>query len=365
MKRQSKATATHEKELYKAGLHKTQNSTLTTFFHPKSIFFGFLFVLLGFAAKGEATLFAVLLWKNWDKFYFFSEKSNEGNVSIGSENVSEVNTFSENIPNNEDLDFLESHSMKDLPYFICSSLVVSNTIFLGVGGFLHWYFYIRQRDTPENWKCQPKRFLTEENERHEFWLGECCLILNAAVSGVASCYVANTGYHSKVYFDINDYGWIYFLLSTILLFLIQDAMSYYYHRMLHWPIFYKSFHKWHHRYHSPTAWSAVAMHPVESLVFEILLLIPMLIIPFHFVSVAVLFHYLFFYGLVDHSGIDMDSIWPWQPPVRFHDDHHKYFHVNFGFNTMMFDRFHDTLRKTSRQYGEDIFYGRGAEKKVE
>jgi len=35
---------------------------------------------------------------------------------------------------------------------------------------------------------------------------------------------------SRVYFDINKYGWIYFFFSTILLFLMQDAASYYYHR---------------------------------------------------------------------------------------------------------------------------------------
>lgn len=62
------------------------------------------------------------------------------------------------------------------------------------------------------------------------------------------------------------------------------------------------------------------------------------------------------------SGIDLEAVWPWQPPVRFHDDHHKYFHVNFGFNTQIFDRFHDTLRKKSRKYSETMFGGRGVEK---
>lgn len=37
----------------------------------------------------------------------------------------------------------------------------------------------------------------------------------------------------------------------------------------------------------------------------------------------------------------------------------RYFHVNFGFNTYFFDWFHDTLRKENREYGEDVFGGRG------
>jgi len=345
--------------LYKAGLHKTQNSLLNVIFQPKSIVFVFLSLIFGLAAKGEGALFAVLLWKNWEKFYFFSKATDE-NLPIADENSTVLNT-SDSILEDEDVG--PANSFQDLPYFIASAMIVSQTIFLGIGGYLQWKYYVKQKSTPEEWKCQPKKFLTDENERHEFWLGETCLILNSIMSGVGSCYIHNTGYHSKVYFDINEYGWIYFIFSTVLLFLIQDALSYYYHRMLHWPIFYKTFHKWHHRYHSPTAWSAVAMHPVESLVFELFLFLPLLMIPFHFVSVVIMFHYLFYFGLIDHSGIDMDSIWPWQPPVRFHDDHHRYFHVNFGFNTMIFDKFHDTLRTKSRTYGEDIFYGKGAEKK--
>lgn len=62
-----------------------------------------------------------------------------------------------------------------------------------------------------------------------------------------------------------------------------------------------------------------------------------------------------------YLGVDMDSIFPWQPPVRFHDDHHKYFHVNFGFNLTIFDQFHDTMRKHGRIYGEHLYGGRGVE----
>lgn len=37
----------------------------------------------------------------------------------------------------------------------------------------------------------------------------------------------------------------------------------------------------------------------------------------------------------------------------------RHFHVNFGFNTYFFDWFHDTLRKESRVYGEEVYGGRG------
>ena len=40
----------------------------------------------------------------------------------------------------------------------------------------------------------------------------------------------------------------------------------------------------------------------------------------------------------------------------------RYFHCNFGFNTTLFDRLHDTLRRNDREYGEHIFYGKGKPK---
>ena len=70
--------------------------------------------------------------------------------------------------------------------------------------------------------------------------------------------------------------------------------------------------------------------------------------------------YVFTIALFYSSGIDLHSILPWQAPARFHDDHHKYFHCNFGHNVMIFDRFHGTMRRKDRRYGEDVFYGKGA-----
>jgi len=42
--------------------------------------------------------------------------------------------------------------------------------------------------------------------------------------------------------------------------------------------------------------------------------------------------------------------------------HNRYFHVNFGFNTYLFDWLHGTLRRPDREYGEDIFGGKGRKK---
>lgn len=151
-------------------------------------------------------------------------------------------------------------------------------------------------------------------------------------------------------------------MSTVAFFFYTDAMAYYVHRVLHTRFVYKRIHKWHHRYKAPTAFSVAAMHPLEFLVFQAILVSPILWFPMHVSVYLGIMSYLYFYGLCDHSGVHLTALWPWQPSSMFHDDHHKYFHCNFGQNLAIWDKFHDTFRKGDRQYGESIFGGRGVTK---
>ena len=50
--------------------------------------------------------------------------------------------------------------------------------------------------------------------------------------------------------------------------------------------------------------------------------------------------YTYYHGIIDHSGITFKHYWwqPWQPDCIFHDNHHQYFHVNFGFNIKFWDQ---------------------------
>lgn len=50
--------------------------------------------------------------------------------------------------------------------------------------------------------------------------------------------------------------------------------------------------------------------------------------------------YNYYHGIIDHSGVNFKAFWwqPWQPDAIFHDNHHQYFHVNFGFNCSIWDK---------------------------
>ncbi|KAK3105628.1 hypothetical protein FSP39_002201 [Pinctada imbricata] len=125
----------------------------------------------------------------------------------------------------------------------------------------------------------------------------------------------------------------------------------------------RTIHKMHHRYHQPTAFSAAAMHPVEMLFHQVYLTSVPFLFPIHIGVYIPTLLYVYYYGMCDHSGIKMDALWPWQPSTKYHDNHHKLFHVNFGLNTCMMDWLHGTMARPDRTYGETVFGGYGKLKK--
>lgn len=58
-------------------------------------------------------------------------------------------------------------------------------------------------------------------------------------------------------------------------------------------------------------------------------------VPFYAVAL-----YNYYHGIIDHSGINFKGQWwqPWQPDAEFHDEHHQFFHCNYGFNMSIWDK---------------------------
>lgn len=250
--------------------------------------------------------------------------------------------------------------LKDVSQFWISAMISGFGIYFCMGGFLHYYYYVWKRDHPELWKCQPERWLSTELELDEIKYGCRSLLVTNTWSALIACYIRNGGY-STVYYDVDTYGWLWFFLQWPAIFLYQDYITYWMHRWFHMPYLYQRFHKRHHRYKQPTAFSVTAIHPVEITAMQLVLTVPLFTFPVHWVAFYVIALYTYYHGIVTHSGINLKAHWwqPWQPDAVFHDNHHQYVHVNFGFNCYYWDMIHDTYRKPDRVYNENIYYGRG------
>jgi Delta7-sterol 5-desaturase len=243
---------------------------------------------------------------------------------------------------------------------VAASIAGGVAILWVVGGYYHIRYYVRRRHEPDTWKCQPKRFLRPDLARQAMMLSTANLALGGLITGTLIYFILEGWEAPAIYFDVEDYGWAWTLAGVPLYFIIADALAYYAHRAMHNRFLFRHVHRWHHRYVATTPFVVTAMHPVEFLVFQTVTLAPLFLIPFHFAAVIVTLVYVLAFNIIDHSGVDLRSRWPWQGPSRYHDDHHVYFHVNFGQHLMFWDRIHGTLRRKGRRYGKDVFGGKGA-----
>lgn len=228
-----------------------------------------------------------------------------------------------------------------------------------VGGYYHLRYYVLRRDEPDTWKCQPSRSLRPGQQRQALLLSSGNLTLGGVVTGSIAYAVAEHGLPLPVYFEVAERGWIYTIGSTLLYFLLVDALAYYAHRALHHKALFRAVHRHHHKFLAPTPFVVTAMHPLEFLFFQTVTFLPLLVLPMHPAGIAAVLLYVFAFNIIDHSGVRLSSMWPWQGPSTYHDDHHVYFHCNFGQHLMLWDRLHGTLRREGRRYGEDVFGGKG------
>jgi lathosterol oxidase len=241
-------------------------------------------------------------------------------------------------------------------FYVLMSVIGGNVFYLGFGGLVHWWHYIKNRDKAEEWKLQPNKFLSKSQTKEAFLLGIFNMNLASILSG-SLAYVIMEKAWTKMYFDLSEYGYGWAFLSLVLALLFLDGAAYYYHTLAHRPFLYKHFHKLHHRYSAPEFYTLSAVHPVEWVVQVIYTFAPVFIFPIHagvYISVLVV---AFMYGFWDHAGIKLSFKLPFHGSNQFHDDHHKYFHVNFGFLTPLFDILHNTARREGHQYREDTFTG--------
>jgi lathosterol oxidase len=232
-------------------------------------------------------------------------------------------------------------------------------IYFGFGVCLYRRFYVRQRDTAEGWKIQPKRWASPKLHRWSIMVAACNMGIGGLLSGTFAYFVITAGF-SALYLDVAEYGWIYTILSTVFMFLALEAAAYYTHRFLHGRFMFKHVHQWHHRLVAPTPYATVTMHPAEFTMLQLTAFLPVLLLPVHWVAFAALLVYVLVFNIMDHSGIHMRHWLPWHSSSAFHDDHHLYFHCNYGQNLAIFDRFHGTHRRHGRRYGKDVFGGHGA-----
>jgi sterol desaturase/sphingolipid hydroxylase (fatty acid hydroxylase superfamily) len=107
------------------------------------------------------------------------------------------------------------------------------------------------------------------------------------------------------------------------------------HRILHWAPLYKWAHHVHHKNVNVNPWSGLAMHPIEHLVFFSGCLV-FFIVPAHPLLVMIYLNLLLMMTPIDHNGfhrILLPGGKAFDVDFYMHYLHHKFFRVNYAFDT--------------------------------
>jgi sterol desaturase/sphingolipid hydroxylase (fatty acid hydroxylase superfamily) len=179
-------------------------------------------------------------------------------------------------------------------------------------------------------------------------------LASAAIYGVPAGVVA-WGWQAhgwtRIYNDLGAYPLWYWPLSILLFLFAHDTWFYWTHRLMHRPRWFRLAHAVHHASRPPTAWAAMAFHPIEALTGAIVIPLLVFVIPIHPSALATVLGIMTVMGVTNHMGWE---VWPsflWKGPIgaglitaSHHQRHHAEYRCNYGLYFRVWDRLCGTDR---------------------
>lgn len=157
--------------------------------------------------------------------------------------------------------------------------------------------------------------------------------------------------------DASPAAWYVVAGEFFLYFFIFDLYFYSVHRLIHIGPLYRWIHKVHHKSTEPIPLTNFSTHPVEGLAEAAITPIFLSVVTVHEASLPFIIPMAIIMGFWAHLGYEFMPRWwyrtwltKWFMTPMFHDQHHQYFHYNFGFTTI-WDRVFGTMRK---QFDDDF-----------
>lgn len=188
-------------------------------------------------------------------------------------------------------------------------------------------------------------------------------LASAAIYGVPAGIVAwgwqNLGW-TRIYTDWAAYPWWYVPLSILAFLFAHDTWFYWTHRWMHRPSVFRRVHAVHHASRPPTAWAAMAFHPLEALTGAVVIPLLVFVIPIHVAALGIVLGVMTVMGVTNHMGWEVFPRFMWRGPLGawlITASHHQRHHEAYGCNYGLYFRFWDRVCGTDRGVGD---FARGA-----
>ena len=224
-------------------------------------------------------------------------------------------------------------------------------------------FWIYYRNQWANRRIQPK----PRANRSQFFREIKLSFLTILIITVIDTFLFDDGYKSAIvlFTDFSEHGILYFLATTFMLFVIDDAYFYWSHRALHSKLLYKQVHKTHHKSIDTTPFASFAFHPFETLVQQgsiVFVILFSLVAPLHISSIIFWQMMATFCTMLGHLGYEVYPKWllttpilKWIAPATHHNMHHTKFVGNYGLYFRWWDKIMHTEFKDFEATFHNIF----------
>jgi lathosterol oxidase len=167
------------------------------------------------------------------------------------------------------------------------------------------------------------------------------------VFGIVISLVGVAGKHglTRVYPNINDKGYTYYIFSIVLMIFLHDTYFYWTHRLMHWKPLFKAVHRVHHLSINPTPFAAYAFHPLEAVVEIGIIPLIAFTIPHHTSAIVIFSLYSLLLNVMGHVGYELfpkgfasHKWFKWHNTSTHHNMHHRLTKCNYGLYFNIWDR---------------------------
>ncbi len=227
-------------------------------------------------------------------------------------------------------------------------------IFAGTTFLLFWVIFRRRLLH----RLIQRKFPEASNLRREFFFSMSSVTIFSLI-GVGVFFGIKNGY-GQMYFNISEYGWLYFFLSIVLCVLIHDAYFYFTHRLMHHPAIFRRVHLVHHRSTNPSPWAAYAFHPLEAVIQGLIGPLLVLLIPIHPIALLSFAIFQITYNVFGHLSFELfpkgftKSFLFWHNSTTHHNMHHKFFDCHYSIYFNWWDRLFGTMHPKYDEMFEEV-----------
>ena len=185
-----------------------------------------------------------------------------------------------------------------------------------------------------------------------------CSLASAAIYGIPAGILAwgwrEHGW-TRVYTDVHAWPLWYLPVSVLLYLFLHDTWFYWTHRWMHRPQPFRIAHAVHHASRPPTAWAAMAFHPIEALTGAVVIPLLVVAIPIHVAALGLVLTIMTVMGVTNHMGWEVFPRWVWAGRLGgwlITASHHQKHHERYGCNYGLYFRFWDRVCGTDEGIGD-------------